>query len=69
MVKDFMYFLRDIVSLVLDEGHPFAELKPALLMYLANIASMTNTDFAEPYHGRLRQIEADLQERERERGS
>ena len=34
-------------------------------MYLANIASMTSPDFAEPYHGRLRWVERDLRERER----
>jgi hypothetical protein len=60
MVKDFMSFLKESVSSVLDDGCPFSELKPALLMYLANIASMTSTDFAEPYHSRLKRVEEDL---------
>jgi hypothetical protein len=65
MVRDFMSFLKESVSSVLDDGCPFSELKPALLMYLANIASMTSAEFAEPYHGRLRWVERDLRERER----
>ena len=54
MVKDFTSFLRESVCSVLDDGCPFSEFKPALLMYLGNTSSMTNADFAEPYHSQLR---------------
>jgi len=65
MVKDFTSFLRESVSSVLDDGCPFSEFKPALLMYLSNISSVTNADFIEPYHSQLRRVERDLRERER----
>jgi chromosome segregation ATPase len=65
MVADFMSFLRESVSSVLDDGCPFSEFKPALTMYLTNLSSVTSVEFVEPYHSQLRRVERDLREWDR----
>jgi chromosome segregation ATPase len=65
VVKDFMSFLQESITSVLDDGCAFSEFQPVLLMYLSNLTTMTNADFVEPYHSQLRQVERDLRECER----